>query len=207
MMGLMADRLAVNMEVRAHPHDFSAWMQVEQRRVFLLCHRLLRDRDEADTATQEVFLKAYRALSRPDAENLEDPAKWLTRVAVNTCLDRLRSRRWQFWRRRPEPDDEKTILELTASRGPSAEDKMFAKQIAERLSEALEKLSLRQRAVFTLRHYEDRSLEEIAGVLQLDVGTVKAHMARALVKLRAELRDLYGGLGRTKRRADGSAGN
>jgi RNA polymerase sigma-70 factor (ECF subfamily) len=58
---------------------------------------------------------------------------------------------------------------------------------------ALDKLSARQRTVFTLRHYEDMSLEEIGGLLCLDVGTVKAHMFRAVTKLRVELRDLYDG--------------
>jgi len=57
----------------------------------------------------------------------------------------------------------------------------------------MERLSARQRAVFTLRHYEDKSLEEIGLVLGLDVGTVKAHMFRAVSKLRVELRDLYEG--------------
>ena len=46
--------------------------------------------------------------------------------------------------------------------------------------------------MFTLRHYEDRGLEEIAQILELDVGTVKAHLSRALAKLREELKDLYG---------------
>ena len=55
----------------------------------------------------------------------------------------------------------------------------------------MDRLSDRQRAVFTLRHYEDRSLDEIAVLLDLDVGTVKAHMARAMVKLREDLKDLY----------------
>jgi RNA polymerase sigma-70 factor (ECF subfamily) len=192
MMGVMAGQLIASARIEAHPRDFAAWMKAEQKRVFLLCNRLLGDRDEADTATQEVFLKAYRALRRPGARELEEPAKWLTRVAVNTCLDRLRSKRWRFWRRRPHPDDEKTILALAPSSTPSAEDELFAKEIAGRLAAALEKLSLRQRAVFTLRHYEDRSLEEIAAILKLDVGTVKAHMARAVAKLRLELKDLYG---------------
>jgi RNA polymerase sigma-70 factor (ECF subfamily) len=191
MMGLMAGQLVMNAAVQVRPRDFGAWMQSEQKRIFLLCHRLLGDRDEADTATQEVFLKAYRALSRPGAVDPQEPAKWLTRVAVNTCLDCLRSRRWKFWRKRVNPDDEQVILSLTASHDPSAEDEVFARQIAERLSKVLDKLSLRQRSVFTLRHYEDRSLEEIAEILQLDVGTVKAHLARAIAKLRAQLRDLY----------------
>jgi RNA polymerase sigma-70 factor, ECF subfamily len=190
-MGAMAGRLPVNAEVQALPSDFASWMKAEQKRVFLLCHRMLGDRDEADTATQEVFLKAYRAQSAPEARELDDPGKWLTRVAVNTCLDRLRSRRWQFWRRRLNPEDSNMILAFTPSSSPNAEDQMFARQIAGRLAVALERLSPRQRSVFTLRHYEDRSLEEIAGILGLDTGTVKAHMARALAKLRDELSDLY----------------
>lgn len=199
MMGLMAEPLwadragaekgAENVLLR----DFGPWMTGEQRRIYSLCQRFLQDRDEADSATQDVFLKAFQALKRGGAVELEDPARWLTRIAVNTCLDRLRSRKWQFWRRRPSPEDEQTILTMAASAAPEAEDHYFAGQIGERLMLALNRLSPRQRAVFTLRHFEDLSLEEIGDMLGLDVGTVKAHMFRALTKLRGDLRDLYGG--------------
>lgn len=81
---------------------------------------------------------------------------------------------------------------MAASSSPDAEDQAFARQVGQRLARGLEGLSGRQRAVFTLRHYEDRSLEEIAQILDLDVGTVKAHLSRALAKLREELKDLYG---------------
>jgi RNA polymerase sigma-70 factor, ECF subfamily len=112
---------------------------------------------------------------------------------VNTCLDRLRSQKWRFWRRRASQQDEETILRLASSSRPEAEDHYFAGQIQRRLEAALERLSPRQRAAFTLRHYDDLSLEEIGNLLDLDIGTVKAHMHRAVVKLRNELRDLYGG--------------
>lgn len=170
--------------------DFAGWMASEQRRIFLLCQRMLGDSDDADTATQDAFLKAYRALEKQESV-IDDPAKWLTRIAVNTCLDKLRSRRWQFWRKRPNQEDEEVILAMAPATAPDAEDQFFASQIGRRIHAALERLSDRQRAVFTLRHYEDRSLDEIAELLGLDVGTVKAHMARAVSKLREELRDLY----------------
>ncbi len=173
--------------------SFGTWMTSEQRRVFALCHRLLQDADEADSATQDTFLKAYQALRKEDARELDDPARWLTRIAVNCCLDRLRSRKWQFWRRRPVPQDETATLALVRSTAPEAEDRYFAAQISSRLESALDRLSARQRAVFTLRHYDDLSLEEIGQLLGLDVGTVKAHMFRAVSKLRGELRDLYEG--------------
>ncbi len=192
-MGLMAEPLLVQETEPVVLCDFGAWMTSEQRRVYALCQRLLQDRDEADSATQDVFLKAYQALKRDTGKELDDPARWVTRIAVNTCLDRLRSRKWQFWRRRPSAEDERAILGMAASTAPGADARYFAGEIGVRLNAALEKLSPRQRAVFALRHFEDMSLEEIGGVLGLDVGTVKAHMFRAVAKLRAELRDLYYG--------------
>ena len=190
-MGAMADRLGANLAAIADTRDFGAWMNSEQKRIFLLCRRMLQDFEDADAATQDTFLKAWQSLNNPKSRELDDPAKWLTRIAINTCLDRLRSKRWQFWRRRPGGEDEAAILGMAASSDPDAEDRLFAKEIDRRLKQAVEKLSLRQRAAFTLRHYEDRSLAEIAEILDLDVGTVKAHLFRAMQKLREELHDLY----------------
>lgn len=190
MMGVMAEPLALEGTSLTGIRDFSSLVTAEQKRVFLLCNRMLQDPEEADSAAQDVFLKAYRAL-QSGSTVIDEPAKWLTRIAVNTCLDRLRSKRWQFWRRRPEPKDEALILSMTASGEPTSEDLLFAKQVHRRLSIALDRLSGRQRAVFTLKHFEDRTLEEIGEILDLEIGTVKAHMSRAVVKLRAELQDVY----------------
>ena len=193
MMGQMVEPLVTARTGAVLVSDFGAWMASEQRRVFALCLRLLQDQDEADSATQDVFLKAYQALKKDDTRELDDPSRWVTRIAVNACLDRLRSRKWQFWRKRPSPEDEAAVLAIARSKAPEAEDRYFAAQISARLDDALGRLSARQRAVFTLRHYEQKSLEEIGTLLDLDIGTVKAHMFRAVSKLREELRDLYEG--------------
>jgi len=190
-MGVMADRLEASLDTQASTREFGIWMVSEQKRIFLLCRRLLQDVEEADSATQDAFLKAWQALNRPELKELEDAGRWLTRIAVNTCLDRLRSRRWQFWRKRPNQQDEQAILELAPAGGPNALDQVLASEINGRLEGALRKLSLRQRAAFTLRHYEDRSMAEIAEILDLDIGTVKVHLFRATAKLREELHDLY----------------
>lgn len=174
--------------------NFGPWMASEQRRIFLLCRRFLQDSDEADSTTQDVFLKAYRALakrSEEEAVDLDNPSKWLTRIAVNTCLDKLRSKSWKLWQRRPAPQDEEIILQMAPGTDPDAERLLFAKQIQQRLEKAQAKLSSRQQAVFALRHYESMALDEIADILKLDVGTVKAHLFRAITKMREELKDLY----------------
>ena len=194
MIGVMAEKIEGEVCSSLDLRNFGTWMASEQRRVFLLCRRLLQDADEADSVTQDVFLKAYRALTKRSEDqvaDLDNPGKWLTRIAVNTCLDKLRSKSWKLWQRRPAPQDEEVILQMTAGTDPDAERLMFAKQIQQRLDTAQAKLSERQRAVFALRHYEAMALEEIADVLKLDVGTVKAHLFRALNKMREELKDLY----------------
>jgi RNA polymerase sigma-70 factor, ECF subfamily len=193
MIGAMAEALPGRVRAEVQLGDFGAWMASEQKRVFLLCRRMLQDSGEADSATQDIFLKAFKAMNSSGFE-LDDPegqGRWLTRIAVNTCLDYLRSRSWKFWKSRPAPEDEALILQLTASREPDAERQLFARQIQQRLEQALEKLSARQRAVFCLRHYEGLPLEQIATTLTLDQGTVKVHLFRAIAKLREELKDLY----------------
>lgn len=193
MMGLMADQVGDEVRLGAELRDFSGWMVSEQKRVFLLCRRLLQDADEADSATQDVFFKAYRALAKMqgDGAELDDPRKWVTRIAVNTCLDRLRSKSWKIWQRRPRSEDEVMILNSTPGSEVGPDRQLFAKQIGQRLEQALSRLSDRQRVVFSLRHYDAMSLEEIGATLKLDVGTVKAHLFRATAKLRDELKDLY----------------
>ncbi len=187
----MAELVRREFEVDGKAIDFAGLMAKEQRRIYLLCFRMLRNSDEANTATQDVFIKAYRTQERQENDSVRSPAKWLTRVAVNTCLDRLRSKRWQFWQRRASYEDPE-ILRLRPTSSPNQEDALLSREIARRLELALGKLSIRQRSVFLLRHEEDYNLDEISEILGIDRGTVKAHMARAVQKLRKELRDLYG---------------
>jgi len=151
---------------------------------------MLQDRDEADSATQDVFLKAFAVWER-DSATLDEPAKWITRISVNVCLDRLRSKRWRFWRMRSKPAAEELVMQSAQDGAPSPEDRLFAAQIRHRLAKALPRLSDRQRVVFVLRHHEGKSIEEIADVLGLEQGSVKSHLFRALEKMRRELRDLY----------------
>ncbi len=178
-------------DVSVREMDFEALISSEQRRIFALCMRLLRNRDEADSATQDVFVEAYREMGKCGRSQVQEPAKWLTRVALNTCYDRIRSKRWRFWQRHSAHSDDVYRLRSVAASGPDQEDKIRARDIGRRLESALERLSARQRTVFILRHDEDRSIEEIASIMGLDTGTIKAHMARAVKKLREELRDLY----------------
>ena len=97
MIGLMAEPLLAEQSESILVRDFGAWMTGEQRRIYGLCQRFLQDRDEADSATQDVFLKAYQALIREDAKELDDPSRWVTRIAVNTWLASRLPNAWCSW--------------------------------------------------------------------------------------------------------------
>jgi RNA polymerase sigma-70 factor, ECF subfamily len=171
--------------------DFATWMAEEQARIFSLCMRLLRNQDEADSATQDVFVEAYKTLEKHGRGSILEPPKWLTRVAFNTCYDLMRSKRWRFWQRHAMESCGDDRLPMIPATGPNQEDAAAAQEIRRRLDKALDRLSVRQKTVFIFRHEEQLRFDEIAGIMGLDTGTVKAHMARAIKKLREELRDMY----------------
>ena len=162
-------------------------LTAHQRRVFRVALRLLGDMDEAWSATQDCFLRAHRAIDRCPAD-AAGQQRWLTRLVVNLSLDRLRSRKWRWWRSRLPHNGQED--ETTSPRSPERE--ALAAELGSRLMRALDGLPDRQRAVFVLRHYEDYPLAQIAAELGVSEGAVKSHLSRALVKLREELKEFYG---------------
>ena len=146
-----------------------------------------RDVDLAENLTQDCFLKAQRNWMRFRGES--SPMTWLMRIAINVEKDHWRNRRLQFWRKTQNSAvDLDEAGEWLPSGERTAEERMLAKEQVARVWKAVEDLSARQRTVFLLRYVEDLELLEIARATGLSQGTVKAHLSRALSKVRAELR-------------------
>jgi RNA polymerase sigma-70 factor (ECF subfamily) len=113
---------------------------------------------------------------------------WLMRIAINLQKDHWRNRRMQFWRQTQSNAiglDE--AGEWLASGERSAEQQLLARERVGQVSKAVERLSERQRTIFLLRYVEEMELSEIARAAGLSEGTVKAHLSRALAKVRGEL--------------------
>jgi RNA polymerase sigma-70 factor (ECF subfamily) len=145
-----------------------------------------RDPDLAETLTQDCFLKAHRNWSgfRGDSSAMT----WLMRIAINLQKDHWRNRRMQFWRKtQTNSVDLDEASDWLSSGEKSVEQKMMARERVGQVWKAVEGLSERQRTVFLLRFVEEAELSEIAQATGLSEGTVKAHLSRALVKVRAEL--------------------
>jgi RNA polymerase sigma-70 factor (ECF subfamily) len=114
---------------------------------------------------------------------------WLMRIAINLQKDHWRNRRMQFWRStRTNAIDLDEASEWLPSGERTAEQQILAREQVAQVWNVVANLSERQRTVFLLRYVEERELSEIAQTTGLSEGTVKAHLSRALGKVRAELR-------------------
>lgn len=170
--------------------NFDEIVRQHQRRVYRVLYLLLKDADAADTLTQECFLRAYKNLGSFRGECRIET--WLLRIAVNLARDHGKSRRASFWRRLiglEEAEGNETLpLQISGSE-PSAERILLAREQLAGVWAAMTALSQQQRTIFLLRFAEELSLAEIAAILKLSVGTVKAHLFRATAKVRETVRE------------------
>jgi RNA polymerase sigma-70 factor (ECF subfamily) len=178
-------------EIRAgNTQGFEYFVRHYQRKITRVAYRLLRDMGEADCAAQESFLRAWQNLGEfREGSTFET---WLTRICINWCKDRLKRRRLvlYFHQIANETADETGPRDTAPHPDPSPERRAMSREIRERLRDAIETLSPRQKTVFTLKHFEQLSIPEIAELTGLDTGTVKSHLFRAARKIRERLRDL-----------------
>ena len=173
----------------AQANDTEAFCTLAERytrRIYLLAFHYCRNAQDAEDLSQEVWLKAYQALSsfRFDSSFYT----WLRRITVNTFLNHQRSR--SFLRQ-----GQTTIVQLLAvdSHGinlkshVASEEAIFNKVLFESVMDAMAELTPSQRLVFLLRHYEGMSYEEIANAMNCSTGTAKKSVWRAIAKLRVRL--------------------
>lgn len=128
------------------------------------------DRERATDATQEAFIRAYARWSK--IRGYESPAAWVRRVALNASRDSFRSDR----QRRRREESSPMLIEA-----PQDEHAQFESSVQELLAA----LPARQREVATLYYVDDRSVAEIASILELNEGTIKSHLSTARERLRA----------------------
>lgn len=155
-----------------------------QRKIFRVTRAIVHDEAEADTITHDTFVQAYTHLAR--FERRAGFETWLTRIAINRSRDFLRRRRFISLFTTDEDGEERAIIEPVDER-PDPERQFMAVQLRSAIRRAERTLSPQQKVIFRLRHYEQLPLEEIAEHLRLRAGTVRAHLFRAVQKIRKEL--------------------
>jgi RNA polymerase sigma-70 factor (ECF subfamily) len=169
--------------------DFDNVLHLYWPRVFRFVLASVRDRDAAETLTQDCFFRAYKGRMRFRGDS--SIITWLMRIAVNLVRDFARNRRLQFWRRvRSSGMEMADISDWIPDRGSSPEAKALVKEQVKAIWAATEYLSDKQRTVFLLRFVEDMDLLEIAAATGMKEGAVKMHLFRAVHAIRDRIRRL-----------------
>lgn len=161
---------------RGPVRSFDAVFRADHRAVVAIAWALTGDRAVAEELTQEAFLRAHQRWRRVGA--YDNPGAWVRRVAVNLATSDRRRRA-----------AERRALERAGSRSRPGDPADPATEVvgSDRFWRAVRTLPDRQAAVVALHYLEDRSVADIAEVLDVAEGTVKAHLHRARAALAVQL--------------------
>jgi RNA polymerase sigma-70 factor (ECF subfamily) len=157
--------------------SFEVLMQENYQKIFRLAFRLLRNEEDAYDLTSDTFIRAYHNL-----KNFRGDSSFYTylyRICLNQGINLLKKRK--------KMESIPVRQETPNASGPLEEHKN--RRLKEAIEGALSHLSPRERAVFVMRQYEGFSSQEIADLLRMKEGTVKATYSHAIMKLRQLLRE------------------
>jgi RNA polymerase sigma-70 factor (ECF subfamily) len=171
------------------PEAFGPLVVKHQQRVFSLIYHLVRRRDEVEDLSQEIFIKAFRAIRSYNFQS--SFATWLSRIATNHCYDFLRHERASrvsfYWQMGENSQQE---LESNAESQPEQvldhEEQIVLKDLVDKL---LARAPENDRKILMLKELQDYSVEEIAEILDLKPTTVKVRLHRARKRMLEDLRE------------------
>ena len=147
--------------------------------------RFLKDSDMAEDLLQETFLRVWK--NRAEFRNIASFSTWIYTIAGNLARSEWRRRkRWRMIRLGPSHDDEEHEIEL-ADDGIGPDSIVEIRMAIEELTEEVHKLPDRYREVVILRDIQGMTYEEIAGIVQVPVGTVKSRLNRGRLILQEKL--------------------
>lgn len=158
---------------------FAQLVTLHEKRVYTLALRLTGNREDASDVAQEAFLSAWRGL--PAFRGDAGFSTWLYRLTSNAAVDHLRKTR----RQRTEASlDDAAQSQDVRDTAPTPQERAESGDLREAVRWGLGELSDEHRRVLMLREYQELSYEEIAGRLNVDLGTVKSRLSRARGALR-----------------------
>jgi len=162
----------------------NTFVRTHQKFVFSTAMRYLKNREDAEDASQEVFIKALRNLKNFRGDS--NIKTWLYRITSNLCSNILRK---QKLRNMFSYGDDREDFYDIADGNISAQKKLEIEEFENKFLNSLNELPKKQRETFALRYFEEMTYEEISGVLGTSVGGLKANYFQAVKKLSKYLKD------------------
>ena len=174
-----SDEELVRLFIEGKERAFNELMGRYSRRIVNYVYRIIGDRDRAEDLLQDTFIRVYRNIDRFDQKRKF--STWLYTIATNLAKNELRntgrSPLMYFQNLFYRKEDKKMFEAVDQADKP--DDQLYKSQLKNLVAKAVEKLPERHRLVFTLRETEGKSYEEIAEILDCNIGTVKSRLNRA----------------------------
>jgi len=152
-------------------------------RVYRVCLHYTGNAEDARDIVQETFVRAFRAVGQFRGDSTL--ATWLTRIAMNLCLNFRRDRRTATTLLDQREEVVRANMPPVAPRGP--EEELRRRELAERIQKLVGTLPRRERMAFVMKFYNDMKIKEISAAMHISEGTVKSFLHRAVVTLRKAL--------------------
>jgi len=163
--------------------------EAHKQAIFHIIVKIVRNSEEAQDLVQETFIKAFGSLKSYNPSYRF--TTWLYKIAANSSIDYIRKRKIQtFSLDQPLETRDGRINVEVADMSHHPERDLSSKQQQQSITEAIESLPVKYKEVIVKRHQEDKSYEEIASLLNVPVGTVKARIFRARELLKKKLKSL-----------------
>lgn len=181
------DQILIKQALAGKETAYKLLLDKHKDAIFRLIVKIVHNQEEARDLVQETFMKAFGALSSYKSQYRF--TTWLYKIAANNCIDFLRKKRLNsFSLDQPlETKDGEVTIELADwTYNPEAD--LASKQKSLSIDVAINSLPHKYREVIVFRHKQDKSYEEIAQVLGIPVGTVKARIFRARELLKKKLK-------------------
>jgi RNA polymerase sigma factor (sigma-70 family) len=182
------DSRLIREALAGNQHAFKQLLQKYHDSIFNLTYRIIHEKAQVEDLTQETFVKAFASL-----RNFNDEyafSTWLYKIATNNTIDYIRKRKLEtFSIDKPIGMEESDYHYELPDTTYEPDKTIIQRQRARLIEEAINSLPEKYRRVIILRHTEEREYAEIARILRLPIGTVKAHIFRARELLNKYLRD------------------
>ncbi len=182
------DIILIEKAIAGNQSSYEKLMKKYYQMIYNLVYRMISKKEDVEDLTQEAFIKAFHSL--PNFDRQFAFSTWLFKIATNNAIDYLRKKKLFTFSidKEIESDDSDYKFEI-----PDTENRpdkhLIDSEMRSILSEAIESLPEKYRQVIVLRHNKELEYEEIAKLMKLPLGTVKAHIFRGRELLNKYLKD------------------
>ncbi|MCK5847088.1 MAG: RNA polymerase sigma factor [Bacteroidales bacterium] len=171
-----SDQFYIDKVLNGEDNKYSVLIDRYKDLIFTLCYRIIKDKENAEEAAQDTFIKAYKSLSKFKGESKF--SSWIYRIAYNTSLDKLKHLKRQI-----QTVNNIDINELNNNNIEQALDILESNELKDQIKNSIKKLNSEDAFILTLYYYEDLSMQEIAKITGHKANSIKVRIHRSRQKL------------------------